>query len=292
MDLFISPPRSWRDHRCRAHPGFEPHGRRSFFEGRRRAPGAIACPQSCSGRISQAGISKQRGADKLRRHEHAISVALSQVDYAEASALYREAIHPALNTTLPPEALQECFTLLERWSLIDQITPDDAASIANKLVARIKPEQETEHIGIFDSSIADLAPRLNGSAAASITDQLALIATSSDPSLIHDTVRTLNALAPRLSNEKRRDLAAGLASRLASETERRLLIALAPAFPPLCSTLDSKTANEATSALGGRESSRSLIRDYWMHWSPHSAPSRLSPIRRSRRVSPRSCYST
>src|SRR4029078_6882185 len=41
-------------------------------------------------------LSSEEAADKLRLHQQGLSVALSQVNYSEAAALYQNALRPAL----------------------------------------------------------------------------------------------------------------------------------------------------------------------------------------------------
>jgi hypothetical protein len=197
-------------------------------------------------------LSSEAAADKLRWHEHALAIALSQVDYAEATALYRAAIRPALDRSPQAAALRESFALISRWSLIQEIAPDDAATLSSKLVARLAAERSAEIRDQLAAAIAELAPRLAQAAAANIADKLIAIATSVEPTSIYDPIRALIAIAPQLSPEQRRELAKGLVSRLSVEKNRAFLGALAPALPPLSSSLDAKTAAELATTLAAR----------------------------------------
>ncbi len=197
-------------------------------------------------------LHSEAAADKLRRHEHAISVALSQVDYAEALALYRGAIRPELDQSPHATALRECFALISRWSLIQEVTAEDAAVVASKLVARLATESNAETKDQLSEAITALAPRLAQAPASSIADKLIAITTSVDSSSIYGPIHALIAVAPQLSTDRRRELATGLVARLSAEKNRAFLAALAPALPPLSASLDAKTATESAMMLAAR----------------------------------------
>jgi hypothetical protein len=210
-------------------------------------------------------LGSEAAAGKVRVHEQGISVALSRVDYAEAVALYREVLRPKLNAastgldashTLDaspgPVALQECFALLSRWSLVSQVSPEDAARIASGLAERMASEHKTEALEQFSSAIAGLGPRLSHESAHVVATKLFTIVTTGEPTLVYDPIHALTAIAPRLSSDRRRELASALVARLSTERRRPLLKAFAPLLSPLSATLDAKVAGESAALLINR----------------------------------------
>jgi hypothetical protein len=200
-------------------------------------------------------LAGEASAGKLRVHAQGISVALSQVDYSEATALYRAVLRPRLVASTGPDAssgplaLQECFALLSRWSLISQISPEDAAGIANRLTARMASEHRTEALEQFSSAIEGLAIRLSPEAATRLAPKLFALTMTNDASAIDAPVHALIAIAPQLSADRRRELASALVTRLSTERHRSSLIALAPLLSPLSTTLDAKTSGELAALL-------------------------------------------
>lgn len=149
-------------------------------------------------------------------------------------------------------ALQECFALLSRWSLVSQISAQDAARISSGLATRMASEHKTEALEQFSSAIGGLSPRLSPESANVVATKLFTIATTGDPSLVYDPIHALTALAPQLSPERRRELASALVARLSTERRRPLLNAFAPLLSPLSTTLGAKVAGELAASLATR----------------------------------------
>jgi hypothetical protein len=200
-------------------------------------------------------LASEAAAGKLRVHEQGISVALSQVDYSEATALYRAVLRPRLvastgqDDSSGPLVLQECFALISRWSLISQVSPEDAAGITNRLAARMATEPRTEALEQFSSAIEGLAIRLSPEAATTLAPKLFALTTTNDGSAIYAPVHALIAIVPELLADRRREFASALVTRLSTERHRSSLIALAPLLSPLSTTLDSKTSGELAALL-------------------------------------------
>jgi hypothetical protein len=81
----------------------------------------------------RVALRSEVGAGKVRLREQGISVALTHVDFAEALVLYQKALLPILKGSPEPAVLRECFASLSRWSLIGQVSPQDANEIAGQL---------------------------------------------------------------------------------------------------------------------------------------------------------------
>lgn len=207
--------------------------------------------------LLREALSSEPAANKLRLHEQGLSVALSRLSYSDAVALYREAILPALKADPGPKALRQCFALLSRWSLTEQVSPRDAGEIASRLTSQLssvsEEAQETATLDQYAGAIVELAPRVAPEIAAKLAGRLLARATAErDPAVLHPQIRSLVALAPLLTVEARGKYASALVSRLLTERDSSALLALASALAPLTATLDPKAAGELAQKLSGR----------------------------------------
>jgi hypothetical protein len=202
-------------------------------------------------------LQSEAAADKVRIHEQGISVALSRVDFSEALVLYQTALLPTLKGSPGPKVVRECFALLSRWSLIGQISPQDASDIASQLAVQLTTraggEEDPSALDQFSAALGELAPKLSPESAAVLTRKLFSQAIGEhDPSIIQAVNHSLAALAPRLSPDMRRELASRLVDRLAVERDPSVLMTLGSALSPLSATLNAKTAGELTEKLATR----------------------------------------
>ena len=215
-------------------------------------------------------LTNEAASGKLRVHEQGITVALSQVDYSEAAALYRAVLLRKLNAPVEPVVLQQCFQLLTRWSLISQVNSEDAARIATRLTARMDLERNVEALEQISWGIAALAPRLSPESAGVLAGKLFATATTGGPGAIYDAVRALIAVAPQLSPSRHKELAAALTARLTAERKRPTIVALAPLLTPLSATLDPATAGHLAGSLATRIAEE---------WDPASLDALVSAFR-------------
>lgn len=201
----------------------------------------------------QSVLASEARSRTLHIHELGVSVAVSQVDYSEAVALYRDAIRPALMSSHQPKVLQECFTLISRWSLFSQISPPDAARLASQLADALAVEREPATLELYSAAIEDLAPRLSLESAGSLAAKLFNLATAqSDLGAARAAIQGLIAVAPRISVNHRRELADALVARLAAERRRPVILVLSPALPSLGATLDPAASSKLAGVLAAR----------------------------------------
>ena len=142
----------------------------------------------------------------------------------------QEAILPALKADPGPKALRQCFALLFRWSLTEQISPKDADEIASRLTSQLsavsEEVQETATLDQYSGAIVELAPRVTPETTATLAAKLLAPATTErDPAVIHIQIRGLVALAPRLPAETRGKYASALVARLMTERDSSALLA-------------------------------------------------------------------
>ena len=139
-------------------------------------------PRVVRAALLREALSSEDAANKLRLHEQGLSVALSRVNYSDAVALYQEAILPALKADPGPKSLRECFALLSRWTLTEQVSPKDADEIASRLTSQLsavsEEAQETATLDQYSAAIVELAPRVTPETASNLAAKLLARATT------------------------------------------------------------------------------------------------------------------
>jgi hypothetical protein len=197
-------------------------------------------------------LSSDAAANQILRHQHALSVALSRVDFADARRLYEEVLRKRLLDASSPDVIEACMVLLVRWDLIPEISARDAGLMANRIEQRIEAEAAKGAPGRYAPAIGALAERLTPESADVLMSRLFTIAVSVAPANAHDAVQALAAVAPRASTARRRDLALALAKRLSEATGRQPVVVLAPMLAPLVADSDENEADEIASRITQR----------------------------------------
>lgn len=193
--------------------------------------------------VLERTLNDDSSAATLLRHSFGLSVALSRVDFADASRLYREVIRQRLLDAASPDVIEACMILLTNWDLIPTISSSDANAMAAHIARQIEADAQRAGPSAYSPVIDALAPRLPAESADALAARLFSLAVSVDPSNAYDAVHAVEALAPRASSARRRELAAKLVERVGQDTHGRSTIVLAPMLAPLSSDADEHEAD-------------------------------------------------
>lgn len=65
----------------------------------------------------RASLEDTASLQRMIGREQGLSVALSRIDSAEAQALFRKSVLPAIERSTDPQILRECFGFMRQWSI-------------------------------------------------------------------------------------------------------------------------------------------------------------------------------
>jgi hypothetical protein len=201
----------------------------------------------------ETALSTEKTAAKLRVHEQGLMVALSQIRYADAAALFRSALVPALRNKPQENAAEETMAFMRRWTLIRQLSADDAMSLASQLSARIPEESQSATRDQLAVAVTDLAPMLTPVSAESLAKTVsARLDIERDPNVLRADRVVLDALAPVMTSQARNQIAQFFIARVVKEHNAAALLAFKPAVAPLSTAIDTKTAARLSQSLVDR----------------------------------------
>ncbi len=210
-------------------------------------------PLSVREAFLEEGLASEESAAKLRVHEQGLSVALSQIRFSDATALFHSTLLPALKGKPQENAAEEAMAFTRRWSLIPQLGADAAMSLASQLTVRIPGERQGATRDQLAAAVADLAPVLESASAATLAATVtARLDMEHDANVLRDDSVVLGALAPVMTPEARSKTAQAFVARVVKEHNGGALLALKPALAPLSATLDPKTAAQLAQTLMDR----------------------------------------
>jgi hypothetical protein len=106
-------------------------------------------------------LSTPTGADQLHGNEQSLFVSLSHVRSADAGALFRHCIVPALETSTDANIIQESDSLLRRWSIPPTLSVRERSALAAKLVDRMYEENGRDALYALSAVLAEIAPGVN-----------------------------------------------------------------------------------------------------------------------------------
>jgi hypothetical protein len=200
----------------------------------------------------EQALSSDAAADQFLRHQFALSVALSRVDFGDARRLYQDVLRRRLMDAAPPNVIEASTVLLTRWGLIAEVSPSDAAQIVGSMVRRIETDAANGARERYSPAISVLAPRFTSESADPLIRRLFAVSMRSDSPNAYDAVAAVTAIAPRASIACRRDLAATLVQRLSGETRAQSVIVRAPMLALLVADADAREAGDIAAKITER----------------------------------------
>jgi hypothetical protein len=200
----------------------------------------------------EQALGSDAAAEQFLRHQHAQSVALSRVDFADVRRLYEDVLRKRLLDEAPSNVMEAATVLLARWNLILEVSAADVGRIAGRMIQRMEQDAGNGALERFSPVIQALAPRVAAESADPLIRRAFSIAIRSDSGNAYDAVAAVTALAPRASIACRRDLALALVRKLAGETRRQPVTALAPMLAPLVADADPREASEIATQITNR----------------------------------------
>lgn len=183
---------------------------------------------------------------RLGAHEHALSVALSQVDRREARELFDEVLLPCLGTFPDASVLHACVSLTQRWGLAAEAAEEKASDIVTRLLNERDPYVKRS----LASAVSAFAPHLEEKNADTVAAQLlSAIGDNFDRLQLAPLLSALQEVAKQASDSKKSETAKTIVERLVFEKE----LASLPAWSAVLGSLDAATpettANDLVSQL-------------------------------------------
>jgi hypothetical protein len=224
--------------------------------------------------------------ERVRMNEQGLSVALSRVKSADAGALIRRAILPALTISSDAKVLLEGDVFMRRWGISGVMSQGERDSLASKLVERIYEENERDLLNALSTVLSGIAEGVRPKTADALSRRLIQrIAHDHDARSREALVAGLIALAPseeivsrlidmfleepdpyglqilardarefekKLGAAKAAEIAQKLTARLAGEPNSLSVQSLEGLLEPLQETIGPRETAEVASALVDR----------------------------------------
>lgn len=197
----------------------------------------------------EQALSSDAWAEQLLAHQHALSVALSRIDFGDARRLYEEVLRGRLLDDPPASVIEASTLLLARWDLVPEVRSSDAAAISARMAERMEADAPKGGLERYAPVLSVLAPRLTAESADALTVRLFNLGVNNNSANGTEAVAALGAIAARATVVRRRELATRLIERLSGETRRQSVMTLARMLTPLSTSADESAAAEISAKI-------------------------------------------